>query len=109
MDAFGVGSGIANCSPEADQLDVLTLLIQDYESRHHPHSRSHRISSRCNGTARSEPQGPGVLHWLSCSRRPPEVLNRVRPLTLDMIRRLSQGLGLPAEVLVRQYRVRSAA
>ena len=32
-----------------------------------------------------------------------EVLNRVRPLTLEMIRRLSEGLDIPADVLVRRY------
>ena len=31
-----------------------------------------------------------------------EILNRKRPLTLAMIRRLHQGLGIPAEVLVGQ-------
>jgi len=36
-------------------------------------------------------------------------LNRDRPLTLKMIRRLSEGLGLPADVLVRRYELRQAA
>ena len=38
-----------------------------------------------------------------------EVLNRVRPLTLEMIRNLSDGLELPADVLIRGYRVKRAA
>jgi HTH-type transcriptional regulator/antitoxin HigA len=38
-----------------------------------------------------------------------EVLNRVRPLTLEMIRRLATGLQLPADVLVRGYRLKRAA
>ena len=38
-----------------------------------------------------------------------EVLNRVRPLTLEMIRRLAAGLDLPAEVLIRGYGLRRAA
>ncbi|MDA8230081.1 MAG: hypothetical protein M0006_01950 [Magnetospirillum sp.] len=37
------------------------------------------------------------------SGRVSEVMNRRRPLTLAMIRRLHDGLGLPAEVLVREY------
>jgi HTH-type transcriptional regulator / antitoxin HigA len=37
------------------------------------------------------------------------VLNRVRPLTLEMIRRLSEGLGIPAEVLIRKYELKNAA
>ncbi|MBU2831420.1 transcriptional regulator, partial [Acidithiobacillus ferriphilus] len=38
-----------------------------------------------------------------------EVLNRRRPLTLEMIRRLSEQLDLPAEILVRPYPTRSHA
>ncbi len=33
-------------------------------------------------------------------------LNRVRPLSLEMIRKLTEGLKLPAEVLIRPYRLR---
>jgi len=38
-----------------------------------------------------------------------EVLNRVRPLTLEMIRRLAAGLKLPADVLIRGYGLKKAA
>jgi HTH-type transcriptional regulator/antitoxin HigA len=36
-----------------------------------------------------------------------EVLNRKRPLSIDMIRRVHAGLGIPAEVLIRPYEVRA--
>ena len=35
-----------------------------------------------------------------------DILNRVRPLTLGVIRNLAEGLDLPAEVLIRTYRLR---
>ena len=35
--------------------------------------------------------------------RVPEVLNRRRPLTMEMIRNLHKGLGIPAEVLIQHY------
>ncbi len=38
-----------------------------------------------------------------------EVFNRVRPLTLDMICGLSAGLTIPADVLIRDYRLKRAA
>lgn len=37
-----------------------------------------------------------------------EVLNRARPLTLAMIRRLSDALNLPADVLVKEYAAKAA-
>jgi HTH-type transcriptional regulator/antitoxin HigA len=38
-----------------------------------------------------------------------DILNRIRPLSLEMIRRLSAGLKLPAEVLIRPYHLRHEA
>ncbi len=37
-----------------------------------------------------------------------DILNRTRPLTLDMIRKLTEGLKLPAEVLIRPYCLRQS-
>jgi HTH-type transcriptional regulator/antitoxin HigA len=47
--------------------------------------------------------------FIGSRARVAEVLNRVRPLTLEMIRRLATGLQLPADVLVRDYRLKRAA
>jgi len=38
-----------------------------------------------------------------------EVLNRRRALTIEMIRKLHEGLGISAEVLIRPYAVRRSA
>jgi HTH-type transcriptional regulator/antitoxin HigA len=38
-----------------------------------------------------------------------EIITRKRPLTLEMIRRLQAGLGLPADALVRPYPLRKSA
>lgn len=47
--------------------------------------------------------------YVGSRARVAEVLNRVRPLTLDMIRKLAEGLDLPADVLIRGYRLKRAA
>lgn len=47
--------------------------------------------------------------YIGIRGRVAEVLNRARPLTLAMIRRLSQGLKLPADVLIADYELRHAA
>jgi hypothetical protein len=47
--------------------------------------------------------------YIGSRARVAEVLNRVRPLTLEMIRRLSEGLNIPADVLVRRYALTEAA
>ena len=47
--------------------------------------------------------------FIGSRARVAEVLNRVRPLTLNMIRRLASGLKLPADVLIRGYELKRAA
>lgn len=96
-------------SPEADRLEVLTLLIEAYEREHFPIEDpdpidflQHVMESRDLARKDLEP-------FIGSRARVAEVLNRVRPLTLEMIRKLSEGLDLPADVLVRGYRVKRAA
>lgn len=96
-------------SPEADRLAVLVILIENYEREHFPipdpdpiEFLDHVMESR--GLTRKD-----LEPYIGSRARVAEVLNRVRPLTLDMIRRLSTGLGLPAEVLIRPYQLREAA
>ena len=47
--------------------------------------------------------------YIGTRARVAEVLNRVRPLSLEMIRRLSAGLGLPADLLIAGYKLRQMA
>ena len=96
-------------SPKADRLEVLVLLVEAYERQHCPIAApdpidflQHVIEAR--GMTRKD-LGP----YIGSRARVAEVLNRVRPLTLEMIRRLASGLNLPAEVLIRGYELNRAA
>lgn len=96
-------------SKESDRLEVLTLLIQTYESEHYPipdpdpmELLLHVMESRALTRKDLEP-------YIGSRARVAEVLNRVRPLALEMIRRLSKGLDIPADVLVRRYELTEAA
>jgi HTH-type transcriptional regulator/antitoxin HigA len=96
-------------SAKADRLDVLALLIQDYESKHHPIPDPDPIDFLHGVMEQRGMSRKDLEPYIGSRARVAEVLNRARPLTLDMIRRLSEGLGLPADVLVRRYAVRKAA
>lgn len=92
-------------SPEADRLEVLSLLIQNYEARHHPIPDPDPIAflhhvMEARGLTRKDLEA-----YIGSRARGTEILNRVRPLSLDMIRHLSAGLGLPAAVLIQPYEV----
>lgn len=96
-------------SLEADRLEVLTLLIEAYERDHFPIEDPDPIDFLLHVMEARELTRKDLETYIGSRARVAEVLNRVRPLTLEMIRKLSQGLELPADVLVRGYRIKRAA
>jgi HTH-type transcriptional regulator/antitoxin HigA len=93
-------------SAQAERLDVLTLLVEHYEKTHFPIADpdpiefiEHVMESRGLSRKDLEPMiGP--------RGRVADILNKTRPLTLEMIRRLVVQLNLPADVLVKPYLLR---
>lgn len=96
-------------SREADRLDVLTLLIHAYEAAHYPMPDPDPVEFLHYVMKQRELTQKDLEPYIGSRARVAEVLNRIRPLTLDMIRKLSEGLGLPPDVLVRRYPVKRAA
>jgi HTH-type transcriptional regulator/antitoxin HigA len=89
-------------TPEGDRLDILTTLVQAYEARHLPITAPDAVEAI---KFRMDQGGLSVKDLetiIGKSNRVYEVLNRKRPLTLAMIRRLHQSLGIPADVLIAQ-------
>jgi HTH-type transcriptional regulator/antitoxin HigA len=98
----------ASGSPERDQLEVLTVLVDDYEAKHHSISPPEPIAAiefvlEQRGLSRKDLEGV-----IESSGRISEVMNKQRSLTLAMIRKLVEMFDLPAEVLIRRTE-RSAA
>ncbi|MDP2639544.1 MAG: helix-turn-helix domain-containing protein [Betaproteobacteria bacterium] len=96
-------------SPEGDRLEVLTLLVEAYERERYPIEAPDPIDflqhvMEARGMTRKD-----LEPYIGSRARVAEVLNRVRPLTLEMIRRLASGLNLPADVLIRGYELKRAA
>ena len=95
-------------SEAADQLDVLALLIERYERGHYPVADPDPIDflghvMEARGLTRKD-----LEPYIGPRGRVSDILNRVRPLTLGMIRKLSEGLNLPADVLIKPYPLRHA-
>ena len=88
-------------TPEGDRMDVLVTLIEAYEAKHFPIPEpddpvevlEYYMESR--GLSRSD-----LIAYLGSKERVSEVLNRKRGLSLEMIRRLHNGLGIPADLLM---------
>jgi len=88
---------------EGDRLDVLTTLVTAYEAKHHSIAPPDPIEAilyqlESRGLSRRD-----LEPYIGSRGRVAEILNRKRPLTLDMIRKLHDGLGIPAAILIQPY------
>jgi HTH-type transcriptional regulator/antitoxin HigA len=91
---------------EGDRLDVLVTLVQAWEAKHHVVDAPDPISL-LQFVMEQRGLDRGALQPMIGNRgRVSEVMARKRPLTLEMIRRLQAGLGLPADILVQPYPLR---
>lgn len=85
---------------EGDELEVLATLIDVYEGKHFPMDAANPVDAIL---FRMEQQGlerKDLEAFIGSRHRVSEILNRKRGLSLDMIRRLHAGLGIPLEVLI---------
>ena len=101
--------GAKTGTPSGDRLDVLATLIDAYEAEHHPIDPPDPVEAI---KFRMEQQGltrRDLQPFIGTRTRVAEVLNRKRSLSITMIRRLHQGLGISAEVLIRPSRKDRAA
>lgn len=101
---WGAKSGTA----KGDRLDVLVTLIETYEARHFPMDPPDPIEAI---QFRMEQQGlsrKDLEPMIGSRARVAEVMNRKRSLSIDMIRRLHERLGISAEVLIRPTRADAA-
>ena len=96
-------------STESDELEVLTLLVAEYEGKHIDVPKTDPVSLLLHVMEARELTRKDMERFIGSRARVAEVLNRVRPLSLDMIRRLSAGLNLPADLLIAGYELKRAA
>ena len=86
---------------DGDRLDVLATLLDAYETEHFPMDPPDPIEAI---KFRMEQQGLSrrdLEEIIGTRTRIAEILNRKRPLSINMIRRLHERLGISAEVLIR--------
>lgn len=89
-------------TPEGEKLDILVTLIEAYERKHFPLDLPDPVEA-----IKFEMEQKGLTvkdlePMIGKSNRVYEVLNRKRSLTLKMIWKLHQELGIPAESLIKQ-------
>jgi len=101
--------GARSGTPEGDRLDILATLVDAYENEHYPIDPPDPIEAI---KFRMEQRGltrKDLADILGSRTRVAEVLNRRRGLSINMIRRLHETLGISVEVLIRPIRTKKAA
>jgi HTH-type transcriptional regulator/antitoxin HigA len=104
-EALGIASAFfdkppAVGTPDGDHFEVLLMLIEAYEQKQYPISAPDPIEAIKFRMEQSGLTPKDLEPMIGRLNRVYEVLNRTRPLTLPMIRRLHSGLGIPAESLI---------
>ena len=90
-------------SKDSDELEVLSILVKEYELEHYPVSKPSPLEAirfRIEQMGISETE---LSEILGARSRKSEILSGKRKLSLAMIRKLNQVLHIPAEVLIQSY------
>jgi HTH-type transcriptional regulator / antitoxin HigA len=90
-------------TPEGDELEILGMLIDKYESIHHPIEFPDPIEAikfRMEQLGFSQTDLVKIIGFKS---RVSEIMSKKRKLTLYMIRKLHSSLNIPTEVLIKEY------
>jgi HTH-type transcriptional regulator/antitoxin HigA len=104
--------GAAEGTDDGDRLDVLLALVEIYEAKRWPIAGDENFDPVDVLSYAIEELGHTQVELaeiLGSRSRASEILSRRRALTVDMIHKISEAWKLPAELLVRPYRIEQAA
>lgn len=85
---------------EADLLEILSILVERYEQEHYPIASPDPIEAIKFRMEQLGLSQKDLVEFIGSRSRVSEVLSGKRRLTVDMIRSLHHGLGVPAESLI---------
>lgn len=89
-------------SVQGDQLEILSALVADYESKLFPATLPDPIEAIKFRMEQAELKPVDLVPYIGSKSRVSEVLSGKRKLTVEMMRALESGLGIPAKVLLGQ-------
>jgi HTH-type transcriptional regulator / antitoxin HigA len=90
-------------TPEGDELEVLSILIEKYENEQFPIGLPDPIEAIRFRMEQLGYNQADLAKVVGLKSRVSEILNRKRKLTLEMIRQLHDALNIPTDVLIQSY------
>ncbi|MEO8411468.1 MAG: transcriptional regulator [Propionivibrio sp.] len=91
-------------TPDGERFEVLLTLVEAYEARHFPVDLPDPVEAIKFRMEQAGLSPKDLVPAIGQLNRVYEILNRKRPLTLNMIWRLHEQFGIPAESLIRPSR-----
>lgn len=90
-------------TPEFDELDVLTTLVEAYEEKHYPIALPNPIDAIKFRMEQLELKQNDLIPYIGSKSKVSEILSHKRALSKQMIRSLHESLNIPLEVLIQPY------
>ena len=94
---------IEKSDEDYDRLDVLATLVEAYEAKHYPIGPPDPIAAIEYELEKRGLSRRNLEPIIGPSGRVSEVLNRQRPLTMTMIRKLHSQWGISGDILLNEY------
>ncbi len=96
-------------TPDGDRFEVLLTLVEAYEAKHYPIDLPDAVEAIKFRMEQAGMTPKDLVPYIGRLNRVYEILNRKRPLTINMIWKLNQKLGIPAECLIQPPKMPLAA
>ncbi len=90
----------AENSEEEELLELISILVEDYESKHYPIEAPDPIEAVKLKASELGLKRKDLAPYFGSISRVSEVLNKKRPMSLEMARKIHKGLGISAETLL---------
>ena len=90
-------------SSTGDELEILSILIENYENEHFPIGFPDPVEAIKFRMEQMRYNQNDVAKVFGLKSRASEILNKKRKLSLEMIRQLHQTFNIPTEVLIQSY------
>lgn len=87
-------------SPEGDELELLLLVIKDYEDKHHPVPPPDPIEAIKLTMEEKGLKAKDLAPWIGSKGYVSQILNRKKPLTAEVMKALHKHLGIPGDILL---------
>ena len=107
LSAAGVFWNAPTGTPEADALEVLAVLIDEYESKHYPVPPANPIDFLRSHMEEHDLRPADLGEVIGSRSHASEVLRRHRPLSLHMMRAIHAAWAIPLDILARPYGVQA--